>query len=240
MNNIPKHVAIIPDGNMRWSKKHKCGTVTAYEKGMNVVEQIAVYGNDIGIRYITVFVMSHENLMKRGKAWLDDFFSLVPTIIREFNKKHIVELFKVQTIGDLSRLPISIQTELNELVQKTQSNCGLTLILAIAYSGKEEIVYAANKIIRERTCGSNDNDKPNTLITCEEFSKYMYLNGIPPPDLLIRSANEYRVSGFLLWYLAYAELIFIPELWPDVTVDRFAEVIDCYRKKIRTFGSIRP
>jgi undecaprenyl diphosphate synthase len=241
LRKIPCHVAFVPDGNTRWARVHNLSLVKGYEAGVQAVDKITAYANQIGIGYLTFYLLSLENVRRRSDPWLLNFFEFAKTAIRDFSKR--VRQYKIVVIGNTSYLPDFLQNELNELVDQTKDNSGIVLILAVAYSGQDEILRAINALLRARL--SADSALPTTSalnaspITISEFSQYLDMKNIPPPDLLIRSANEFRLSGFLLWHLDYTELAFAPEFWPDFSINRFREILQDYQQRPRYFGRER-
>ncbi|MDR1907926.1 MAG: di-trans,poly-cis-decaprenylcistransferase [Holosporales bacterium] len=233
-NSIPQHVAIIPDGNSRWAKAHRLFPMDGYKAGLRALEQIVSYANNIGIKYLTVYLMSHENANKRSAKWLQSFFEFALSAIQEYLQRADINKYKIQTIGDLSRLPDFLRKEFEKLTERTKDNEGLVLIVAVAYTGQSEILRAVNSVLQARQITGDD--RP---VTAKEFAQYLDLYGIPPPDLLIRSANELRLSGFLLWHLEYTEFAFSPELWPDFSVERFCDILIDYQCRPRNFGKER-
>ena len=227
-----QHVAIIPDGNNRWARKNSVSYMDAYAEGVNTIEKIVIRASEIGISYVTTYLMSLENFENRSKSWLSSFFSFAQNTIDNFVKENKFKDVKITTIGDLSVLPKKLRESIEKLKEMTLNNKGVVLILAIAYTGRNEIVRAINKLLE------NNNDI-NKAIDNKCFEQYLDTSNIPEPELMIRTGNEKRLSGFLLWQLAYTELIFIDELWPDFSVEQFDLAIEEFKNRKRNFGKER-
>lgn len=239
MAPLPRHVAIIPDGNCRWARSKGRIVTGGYQAGYRALEAVITRAQDLGIGYATVYIASAENLAKRSDEWRMDFYAFAGRVLHNSLSNVILEKVKVRLVGDLSTLPNTLQRDLEDLVQRTQNNTGLVLSLAIGYSGRKEILNAVGGLIRTRkaqsqTQGESALDAP---VSEEEFEKYLGFAGIPSPDLLIRTSGEIRLSGFLLWHLAYTEMAFIDELWPDFTVERFEEILADFQQRKRSFGA---
>lgn len=238
MNPLPSHVAIIPDGNNRWAQKRGLFPVEGYRAGLQALERIASCAQSLGVRYLTAYLMSLENFKRRSAEWLETFFGFASGAIRDAFQNGLAEKFRIQVIGDLTCLPRSLRMEIEELVHKTKDNAGMTLILAVAYTGRDEILRATNHLIAERLRRYKEGGATLLPVTEEEFGKALD-SDVPEPDLLIRSAGEQRLSGFLLWQLAYTEFAFAEELWPDFTVEHFEEILSDYQTRTRNFGCER-
>lgn len=234
-----KHIAIIPDGNNRWAKKNLLNPIQGYAKGAETVKQIAIHANEIGLEYLTVYLLSLENLTRRSKPWLDSFFNFCRGTLKRYIDNKEFECIKIKTIGCIELLPEDIISMIETLTNATKDNDGLVLTLAIAYTGKDEIVRAVNKIVSEKINSTDKVEAKNIAIDVEGFQNYLDTKGIPDPDLLIRTSGEVRLSGYLLWQVAYSEFLFVPELWPDFTPDRFDWAIEEFQKRTRNFGKER-
>lgn len=229
--NIPKHIAIIMDGNGRWAKKKGAMRIFGHRNAIQAVKD-AIEGADVlGIKYLTLFSFSTENWSRpqdEVKALME---LLVKTIINEISlmmKNNI----KLETIGDLDSLPISAYEKLMESKKLTSSNTGLTVILALSYSGQWELAKAAQRIAQKVSDGKL---KPEE-ITQQTMAENLDTAGIPDPELMIRTSGEYRISNFLLWQLAYTELYFTPVLWPDFRREHLFAAVEDYQKRERRFG----
>jgi undecaprenyl diphosphate synthase len=256
---LPQHVAFIPDGNTRWAHAHGLNSLEGYKAGIRVVEEVATYATKIGIKYLTFYLLSLENVRQRSTLWLDRFFDFALSAIGDLSERIKSNGYKIKIIGNTSYVPGVLQRALAQLVKDTKDNPGVVLIFAVAYSGRDEILRATNTLLKKRvaelfsanraipqvsTSTSQESAKsqsipeiPNT--TSEEFHEHLDLNGIPPPDLLIRSANELRLSGFLLWHLDYTEFAFPLEFWPDFSVESFIKILNDFQLRPRNFGRER-
>ncbi|MDR1598031.1 MAG: di-trans,poly-cis-decaprenylcistransferase [Holosporales bacterium] len=234
LNPLPAHIAIIPDGNSRWARAHGRLPVDGYKAGLRVLENIVEYADSVGVQYLTAYFASRDNIMKRGAAWSRVFFEFALSTIKQYFNKSAIDRYQVKIIGDLSSVPDFVRHEFEQLVERTKNNTGLVFTIAIAYTGKFEILHAVNTLIKSRV-----RDGIDMPVSAEELAAHMDLHGIPPPELLIRSSGQLRLSGFLLWHLEYTELAFPQEFWPDFTVERFKELLMDYQLRTRTFGSER-
>ncbi len=228
---VPSHVAIIMDGNGRWAKKHNKPRIFGHKNGVLSVRSVVEGAGEIGMKYLTLYAFSTEN-WKRPKVEVAALMQLlVATISNEvtaLNKNNV----RLLTIGDLKSLPGNCEKELKKAVDKTKDNTGLSLVLALSYSSKSEIVRAVKNIAREASESKiNIEDIDDQLITDN-----LDTVGIPSPELLIRTSGEYRLSNFLLWQLAYSELYFTDKFWPDFTKEDLFEAIVDYQSRERRFG----
>jgi len=233
-DGIPKHVAIIMDGNGRWAKERGLPRSSGHRQGVKRVKDIIKAAGDLGINTITFFAFSTENWSRPRKEidmlmrYLDHF------LIREVNNMHKQNIrFKV--IGGSKPLPVGIQNKIKEAERRTSGNTGLTVVLALNYGSRQEIVEAAKKFARDIV------SKELTIqdLDTEGFSRYLYTFGLPDPDLLIRTSGEMRMSNFLLWQLSYAEFYFTKKFWPEFKADDFKRAIDEYKARDRRFGGYR-
>ena len=228
---LPKHIAIIMDGNGRWAKERGQDRVYGHHEGVISVREIVNASAEIGIEYLTLYAFSAEN-WNRPKAEVDALMELLVNTIR----KEIEELKKnnvrLHIIGDFASLPDVCQKELNEACDITSKNTGLNLILALSYSARQELADAARKIAGMVAKGEL---KPED-ITDEVFQQNLYTVAFPDPELMIRTSGEYRVSNFLLYQLAYAELYFTPVHWPDFRKPNLYEALLNFQQRERRFG----
>ena len=230
-NNLPQHIAIIMDGNGRWAQKHTIGRIRGHKKGAQAVRTVVRACREIGVKYLTLFAFSSENWERPTKE-----VQALMSLLEEYLIKEVKELQKqgirLTTIGETDRLYPSVREKLQQAKEITLKNDKMVLNLALSYGGKDEIISAVKKIIKD-----NKEGKINiTDINKEIFSSYLYTSGMPDPDLLIRTSGEYRISNFLLWQTAYTELHFTKVLWPDFTKDDLLKAIDSYQKRERRFG----
>jgi undecaprenyl diphosphate synthase len=231
--NLLKHVAIIPDGNNRWARNHG-KLIGVYAEGVEALEKIVMRANELKIDYVTAYLMSLENFQRRGASWLKAFFCFMDETIKSYIENKDFENVKIKAIGNLQILPGSLINGIRKIEEITKNNTGVTLLLAVAYSGRDEIIRAVNRFL----C-SSENREGCAEVTEKIFEKYLDTAGIPEPDLLIRTSGEFRLSGFLPWQLTYTEFFFAQELWPDFSVERFDEAVSEFYKRKRNFGMER-
>lgn len=232
-NNIPKHIAIIMDGNGRWAKKRGLPRTIGHRAGVETIRNIVKASSKIGIKYLTLYAFSTEN-WKRPK----DEVSTLMSLLVEFLRKEIDELNSnnviVQTIGDISQLPETCQKELDRAYDITKANSGLKLNLALNYGGRDEIVRAINKMFSDFKAEKFKIENIDDML----ISSYLDTSGMPDPDLLIRPSGEYRISNFLLWQIAYSEMWFADIYWPDFKPYHLYKAILEYQERDRRFGGI--
>ena len=228
---IPKHVAVIMDGNGRWAKGRKLKRIDGHREGVDTVRRIVRLCGEVGIDYLTLYTFSSEN-WNRPPGEIRGLMKLLAETVEkevpELNKNHV----RLHTIGNISSLPRRNREALNEAVQKTSGNDGLTLVLALNYGGRDEILRAVTKIGRKIQSGDLDPKDVSERI----FESSLDTAGIPDPDLLIRTSGEYRLSNYLLWQLAYTELWITDVLWPDFTNDDFVDALESFGGRERRFG----
>lgn len=228
---VPQHIAIIMDGNGRWAKQQGENRIFGHHEGVNSVRDVVEVAGEIGVKYMTLYAFSTEN-WNRPKEEVDALMELlVATISMEtprLNKNNV----KLQAIGNLDSLPPACYQELQEAIQTTSQNTGLTLILALSYSSKWEIMQAVQKIAHDVEKGTVSSDQINET----HLEKYLCTSSYPDPELMIRTSGEHRISNFLLWQLAYAEFYFTDKLWPDFRKDDLLEAVINYQNRERRFG----
>lgn len=228
---LPKHIAIIMDGNGRWAKQQGEDRIYGHEQGVKSVREAVETAAEIGVKFLTLYAFSTENWNRPKEEVVALMQLLVYTINAEtetLNKNSI----RLQAIGDLKSLPDDCQAELAEAIDKTKNNSRMTLVLALSYSSRWEILNAVKQIAREvenKTLAANE-------ITEETFNAHLTTVNIPDPELVIRTSGEHRVSNFLLWQLAYAELYFVEKCWPDFKKDDLYRAILDYQNRERRFG----
>jgi len=229
--HLPKHIAVIMDGNGRWAKQRGYNRIIGHQNGVTSVREITEAAAEIGIEYLTLYAFSTEN-WERPKEEVDALMELlVDTIEKEtptLNKNNV----RLLAVGDLSRLPIGAEKKLKNCLQQTEKNTGLHLVLALSYSSRWEIINAVKEIVHEVANGHLTIDD----ITTDIFSNRLTTKGIPDPDLLIRTSGELRISNFLLWQLAYTELYFTDVHWPDFRKENFYQAIYEFQQRERRFG----
>ncbi len=230
-NNIPKHIAIIMDGNGRWAKQREEKRTFGHHHGIKAVREVIEGAGEIGVGFITLYAFSTEN-WNRPKDEVDAIMLLMVNVISaeadDLNKNNV----RLMAIGDLNALPEECVTVLNGAIEKTSKNTGLTVVLALNYSAKWEIIEAVKSIATK----VKDQELMIDGITNELFDQHLSTNFMPDPDLMIRTSGEQRLSNYLLWQLAYSELYFTPILWPDFTKEHLFEAISYYQQKERRFG----
>lgn len=231
LTNIPRHIAIIMDGNGRWAKKKGAMRIFGHRHAIQAVKDAIEGADNLGVKYLTLFSFSTENWSRPQEEVKALMELLVKTIIDEISlmmKNNI----RLEVIGDIDSLPKSAYEKLMEAKKLTAANTGLTVILALSYSGQWEIVQAAKRIAQKVSEGKL---KPED-ITQHTVSDHLDTAGIPDPELMIRTSGEYRISNFLLWQLAYTELFFTPVLWPDFRTEHLYAAVEDYQKRERRFG----
>jgi undecaprenyl diphosphate synthase len=230
-DKIPQHIAIIMDGNGRWAKQQGEDRIFGHHEGVNSVREIVEAAAEVGVKYLTLYAFSTEN-WNRPKEEVDALMELlVATISMETPQLHKNGV-KLEAIGNLKSLPTSCFNELQESINTTKNNKGLTLVLALSYSSKWEITSSVREIAEQVAAGKL---KPSD-ITEETISFHLCTTKYPDPELMIRTSGEHRISNFLLWQLAYAEFYFTDKLWPDFRKADFFEAIHSYQSRERRFG----
>jgi len=222
-----QHIAVIMDGNGRWAKQRGLARTKGHQEGLEAAKRIVKAASDLHIPYITLYVFSTEN-WKRTEEEVGFLMSLIRKHLRAELAFYAANNIKVKHIGNACALPCEIQTEINDIIDKTKHYSGTTVQLAINYGGKDEIVRAIKKLSGKQLETLSEADIDNALDTA----------GIPPVDLVIRTGGEKRLSNFLLWQTAYAEFYSTDILWPDFTPAHFVEALDSYSKRTRRFGGI--
>ena len=231
VNNLPKHIGIIMDGNRRWAKENNLSTKEGHKAGAKNLETIAKFCNNIGIKYLTVYAFSTEN-WKRTKEEVSALMFILKANLDSMLRKMDLENIKIRVIGEKENIPSDIQTKIDKLVEKTKNNTGLTLNIAFNYGGRREIVHATKVLAEKVKNGEMDiND-----ITEDSISESIYTAGQPDPDLIIRTSKELRISGFLTWQSTYSEFYFPETFWPAFSEDNLIEAIKAYQHRNRRFG----
>jgi undecaprenyl diphosphate synthase len=230
---IPKHVAIIMDGNGRWAKAKNMIRVQGHRAGAESVREVVKAAGEFGVKYLTLYAFSVEN-WKRPKTEVQTLMGLLENFLREQLPEMVKNNIRLQAIGRLSDLPENVREQLHECMHATRENTGLILILALSYSGRVEIIEAVQSILREIKLGHLD----SAQIDEQVFNHHLYTRYYPDPDLLIRTSGEMRLSNFLLWQLSYTEIYVTQTLWPDFGRHDFAEALIDYGNRQRRFGSL--
>ncbi len=228
---LPRHIAIIMDGNGRWAQKRGNQRIFGHRNAIAAVRDTVEAAAELGIEYLTLYAFSTEN-WKRPKIEVDALMALLVSTIHQETKTLQDNNIRLRAIGNIQTLPPGVQDQLQEAIQATATNSGLTLMLALSYGARWEILTAVRRISEEVR---NGRLKPEEVDpSC--FEKYLDTAGIPDPELLIRTSGEYRISNFLLWQIAYTELYFTPTLWPDFRREHLYEAIESFQCRERRFG----
>jgi len=228
---LPRHIAVIMDGNGRWAQKHALGRIVGHQKGAEAVRITVKTCREIGIKCLTLYAFSVENWIRPSRE-VEALMGLLETYLRSELKEMLEHNIRLKTIGNRDALKGSVKETLNDVMQKTAHNQGMTLNLALSYGGRDEIIDALKVLIRDARTGKIRDEE----ITKELFSSYLDTAGLPDPDLLIRTSGEYRLSNFLLWQMAYTEFYFTDVLWPDFGRDDLLDAIASYQKRERRYG----
>jgi undecaprenyl diphosphate synthase len=230
---LPQHVAIITDGNGRWAKKRGLPRTAGHAQGMKRVREIIRAADELGIKVLTFYSFSTEN-WKRPKDEVEYLMKLPVEFLKTDLQELIDRNVKVQMLGEKSETPSHTQAALTEFEERTKDNTGLILNFAINYGSRDEILRAVRRIIEDVQNGHIDKDQIDEQL----MSRYLLTRGLPDPDLVIRTSGEIRVSNFLLWQLAYSELLFTDVLWPDFTQEMFFMAIEDFQRRSRRFGAV--
>jgi len=227
VTNLPKHIAITMDGNGRWAKSKGKLRVFGHKNGVKAVRNTVEGAAEIGIEYLTLYAFSSEN-WNRPEKEVNALMTLLVSAINKETKTLMDNNIRLSTIGDINKLPSKAQKELEEAIIKTKDNTRMTLVLALSYSGRGEIINAVQNIIK-------DGKEPEEINEAT-FQQYLTTKSVPDPELLIRTSGEYRISNFLLWQIAYSELYFTDTLWPDFRRADLYKAILNYQSRERRFG----
>jgi undecaprenyl diphosphate synthase len=230
---VPKHVAIIMDGNGRWAKERSLPRTEGHRRGAKTVRTVMEACREWGVEYLTLYAFSSEN-WKRPKREVDALMKLLEQYLKRETKEMMRQNIRLQAIGRLHDLPESCQAELHRAIETTSGNTAMTLILALSYGAREEIVDGIKSLIDSVEKGHLD----KAMIDGDVFSKHLYTRYYPDPDLLIRTSGEMRLSNFLLWQLSYTEFYITQVLWPDFDRDQLKLSFEEYARRNRRFGGI--
>ncbi len=228
----PVHVAIIMDGNGRWARARGLPRIAGHQQGAEVVRRTVTHCGELGVSYLTLYAFSSEN-WKRPSAEVDDLMGLLRHYLQREREELARAGVRIRFIGDRRRLGGDIITLVEQAEARTRSNTGITLTVALNYGARREIVEAARLAAKDAVAGRVDPDD----IDEDGFASYLETAGLPDPDLLIRTSGEQRVSNFLLWQLAYTELVFIPVMWPDFSKDELEFAINEFHRRERRYGA---
>lgn len=229
--DMPKHIAIIMDGNRRWAREHNLDPKLGHKEGAKTLEKIVRYANKIGLEYITVYAFSTEN-WKRAEDEVSALMLLLQKYLDDYSKRANTENIKVKVLGDITRLSQGMQKSIINCMERTKDNTGVTFNIALNYGGRDEIVRAVKNIASQVKENILDIDNINEDV----ISNNLYTQGEPDPDLLIRTSGELRTSNFLPWQIVYSEFIFLNKHWPDFTESDLDNAIKEYQKRNRKFG----
>ena len=230
--DMPKHIAIIMDGNRRWAKKQVKPASYGHKEGAKTLEKIVRYANKIGLKHITVYAFSTEN-WKRAEDEVKALMLLLQNYLDDYSKRADTENIRVKILGDITALSDGMQKSIKKCMERTKDNTGVTFNIALNYGGRDEIIRAIKKIAED----VKENKLDINNITEEVVSNNLYTNGQPDPDLLIRTSGELRLSNFLPWQLVYSEFLFIDKNWPDFEEEDLDNAIIEYQKRTRKFGA---
>jgi len=233
-SDAPEHVAIIMDGNGRWAKARGLPRTAGHKRGADAVKRTVKGAGELGIRYLTLFGFSSEN-WNRPESEVRDLLGLLRHTLEHDAMELEANGIRLKVIGDLTRFPEDTVTLISEAEQRTASNDRLNLTIALSYGGRQELVHAAQSLAKACVEGSLD----PSAIDEAAFSSRLFTNGIPDPDLLIRTSGEQRISNFLLWQLAYTELVFTDTLWPDFDKASLEAAIADFRQRERRYGAVK-
>ena len=231
-DNMPKHIAIILDGNRRWAKAQNKPASYGHKEGAKTLEKIVRYANKIGLEYITVYAFSTEN-WKRTADEVGALMMLLQNYLDDYSKRADTENIKVKVLGDITALSEGMQKSIKKCMERTKNNTGVTFNIALNYGGRDELLKAVKNIseqVKENKLNIED-------ITEETISNNLYTQGQPDPDLLIRTSGEIRLSNFLPWQLVYSEFLFIEKYWPDFSEEDLENAIKIYQQRNRKFGA---
>jgi undecaprenyl diphosphate synthase len=232
-STTPRHIAIILDGNGRWAKQRGLARIFGHEEGAQSVRQSVEGCGELGVEYLTLYAFSTEN-WQRPAAEVNALMSLLKKFLLETTPELLEKNVRLQAIGRLSELPAGCQEQLRASMAATAACTGLTLILALSYSGRAEVIDAVKSLVADVAAGRlKERD-----INADVFSQHLYTRNLPDPDLLIRTSGEMRLSNFLLWQLSYTEIHFTRTLWPDFRKEDLLEAVRDYSNRQRRYGSV--
>ena len=230
---LPQHIAMIMDGNGRWAQRKGGERIFGHRNGVESVRQVVEAAGELGVEYLTLYAFSTEN-WKRPHKEIDGLMTLLTNTITNETKRLNENNVRLLVIGNITDLPKSVQRHLTQSMNTLSGNTGLTLVLALSYSGRWEITNAVKQMCVDAKSGKLD---PDQIDACQ-VETYLATASIPDPELLIRTSGERRISNFLLWQLAYTELYFTPVLWPDYRKEHFYEAIIDFQRRERRFGKV--
>ena len=236
-SKVPTHVAIIMDGNGRWAQKKLLNRVKGHARGVETVRNIVESARDIGISYLTLYAFSTEN-WQRPKAEITALMRLLNRFLKSELNQMLENNIRLNTIGQIDRLPSNVRETLQKTMAKTRNNDGMTLTLALSYGARTEISQAMRAIAQKACEGKIDPTALSDSQMADLISAHLYTRSIPDPDLLIRTSGEMRISNFLLWQIAYTELYITQTLWPDFNETEFMRILTQFQHRERRFGRV--
>ena len=231
MENLPKHIAIILDGNRRWARREGMDIIDGHKEGAANIRRIAKYANKLGIKYMTVYAFSTEN-WNRSKPEVAALMQILGFYLKDLLEEFDNDNVKINFIGKIEGLAKNLQVQMHKLMDKTSKNTGLVLNIAFNYGGRDDITTATKKIANKVLNGEITVDDINENL----FTDNLYTAGQPDPDLVIRTSGEQRISNFLLWQIAYSEFLFVSKYWPEFSGDDLLDAINEYQHRSRRFG----
>ena len=231
--SIPRHIAIILDGNGRWANQRGLARIFGHQEGASAVRQSVEGCGALGVKFLTLYAFSQEN-WQRPRAETTALMMLLQKFLSDTTPELTEKNVRLRAIGRLQELPAGCQNQLHRSIEQTARNTGLTLILALSYGARTEMIDAIRSVVREVAAGRLD----EAAIDPELFSRHLYTHDYPDPDLLIRTSGEMRLSNFLLWQASYAELYFTKTLWPDFRKEDLLEAVRDYSNRQRRYGSL--
>lgn len=229
---MPKHIAIIMDGNRRWAKQRNLPVKLGHKQGAETLKKVVRYANKIGIKYVTVYAFSTEN-WKRSEEEVSALMNLLETYLDDFAKEADTENIVIRVLGNMAQLSDALQESIAKTIKRTENNTGTIFNIALNYGGRDEITNAARNLAKDVKDGKVELES----ISEELFAKYLYTKDDPDPDLLIRTSGELRLSGFLPWQSTYSEFLFLDKLWPDFSNEDLDNAIDVFSRRTRKFGA---
>jgi undecaprenyl diphosphate synthase len=230
---VPQHVAVIMDGNGRWAQQRGLSRLKGHEEGAQSVRAVLEAAKEAGVRYLTLYAFSTENWI-RPKNEVQGLMNLLSIFMDRYEDDLLKNKVRLRVIGQIDRLPKSVQKKLIRLMDKSAADYDYTLIVALSYGSRTEIAGAARSIAREAAAGTLDPES----VTEETVARHLYLPDVPDPELMIRTSGEMRLSNFLLWQLSYAELYVTDVLWPDFRKPQFFEALEAFNQRSRRYGGV--
>jgi undecaprenyl diphosphate synthase len=231
--SVPRHIAIIMDGNGRWARGRGLPRIKGHEEGAQAVRECVEGCGDLKVEYLTLYAFSAEN-WQRPRSEVFALMRLLEKFLKEKTPELLEKNVRLQAIGRLTDLPENCQQQLHRSIEATAKNDGLTLILALSYGARDEIIDGINSLLRAVELGHID----KAMINAEMFSKHLYTRYYPDPDLLIRTSGEMRLSNFLLWQLSYTEMYVTQKLWPDFRKQDLVEAVEEFGRRQRRYGGV--